>query len=80
MIQQPAASPSASSAPITSFEAQEGAPIPEAHSGVRLLVTAYSVIWFIAMLFVGLTWRRQRALQRRVDDLERALDAAENKK
>lgn len=73
-IQQDQPAASASSAPITTFEAQQGAPIPEAHSGARLLVTAYVVIWVIAMVFVQLTWLRQRRLAKRVDDLERALD------
>lgn len=73
MIEQPAAS----STPITTFEAQQGAPIPEQHSGVRLLVEAYVFIWIIAMIFVQITWLRQRGLARRIDSLERALDKAE---
>mgnify|MGYP001548570148 FL=1 len=85
MIQQPlpvsapqAAAPSASAAaPITSFEAQEGAPIPEQHSGTKLLVSAYIVFWVIAMVFVQLTWLRQRGLAKRVGELERALDKYE---
>ncbi len=76
MIQQPAPSASAA-APITSFEAQEGAPIPEQHSGTKLLVSAYIVFWVIAMVFVQLTWLRQRTLAKRVADLERALDQYE---
>lgn len=71
---------SASAAPITTFEAQEGAPIPEAHSGVKLLVSAYIAFWVIAMVFVQLTWLRQRGLAKRVEELERALDEAERKK
>lgn len=79
MIQETPAG-SASAAPITSFEAQQGAPIPEQHSGVKLLVSAYIVFWLIAMVFVQLTWLRQRRLAKRVDDLERALDEAEKKR
>jgi hypothetical protein len=71
---QAGAPPVSSSAPITTFQAQEGAPIPEQHSGVRLLVTAYIVIWVIAMVFVQLTWLRQRSLARKVESLERTLD------
>ncbi len=59
------------------FEAQQGAPIPEAHSGERLLVTAYACIWVIAMVFVQLMWLRQRGLSRRLETLEKALDKAE---
>lgn len=88
MIQQSAgvsrsAEPSASAAPgtnITSFEAQEGSPIPEQHSGVKLLITAYIAFWLIAMTFVLLTWLRQRGLAKKVDDLESALDRVAAKK
>ena len=72
--------PADSSSPdgrATTFEAQQGAPIPEQHSGARLMVTAYIVIWVIAMMFVQLTWLRQRELARKVESLERALDKAE---
>lgn len=71
------APPASSSSPITTFEAQAGSPIPEQHSGVKLLVTAYIAIWVIAMVFVWLTWRRQRTLASKVEELERALDKAE---
>ncbi|HEY1959040.1 MAG TPA: CcmD family protein [Polyangiaceae bacterium] len=71
---QPSATPN-----ITSFEAQAGAPIPEQHSGVKLLVTAYIAFWLIAMTFVLVTWLRQRGLANKVDELERALDRAESK-
>ena len=59
------------------FEAQQGAPIPEAHSGERLLVMAYGFIWVIAMIFVQLMWLRQRGLSRRLETLEKALDKAD---
>jgi hypothetical protein len=59
------------------FEAQQGAPIPEAHSGERLLVMAYGFIWVIAMVFVQLMWLRQRGLSRRLETLEKALEKAE---
>ena len=64
----------------TSFEAQQGSPIPEQHSGVKLLVTAYIAFWLIAMVFVLVTWMRQRGLAKKVDDLERALDRVESSK
>jgi len=59
------------------FEAQQGAPIPEAHSGEKLLVTAYALIWVIAMIFVMMMWLRQRKLSERLATLEKALDKAE---
>ena len=64
---------------VTSFEAQQGAPIPETHSGVQLLVEAYVIIWIIAMVFVGLIWRRANATARRLDALEAAIDKAAKK-
>lgn len=80
---QPQQAKPASSSPddrATSFDAVQGAPIPEAHSGEKLLVTAYAFIWVIVMVFVQLTWLRQRGLSRRLEALERALDAAEAKR
>ena len=58
------------------FEAQQGAPIPEMQSGEKLLVEAYVVIWVIAMIFVGLMWRRANATSQRLDALEKAIDKA----
>jgi hypothetical protein len=77
---QPTQAKPASSNPddrAQTFEAQQGAPIPEAHSGERLLVMAYGFIWVIAMVFVFLMWQRQRGIARRLDTLERALEKAE---
>jgi hypothetical protein len=79
-VSQP--TPGASSSPddrAQTFEAQQGAPIPEAHSGEKLLVTAYAFIWVIAMTFVLATWFRQRTIARRIDELERAIDKAAEK-
>jgi hypothetical protein len=81
----PVASATAQAKPVSSnpddraqtFEAQQGAPIPEAHSGERLLVMAYGFIWVIAMVFVQLMWLRQRGLSRRLETLEKALDKAD---
>jgi len=76
------AQPAASSSPderAQSFTAQQGAPIPEMQSGERLLVEAYVMFWIIAMVFVQLMWFRQRALSRRLDTLEHAMDKAEKK-
>jgi hypothetical protein len=79
---QPKAATSSSGSPddrATSFEAQQGAPIPEVQSGARLLVEAYVFIWIIAMIFVQLMWLRQRGLARRLDTLEKAIDRAAEK-
>jgi hypothetical protein len=73
----PATSSSGGVTGAQSFEAQEGAPIPQVQSGERLLVEAYVLIWIIAMVFVQLMWLRQRAIGRRLDALESALDAGE---
>ncbi len=60
----------------TSFEAQQGNPIAESRSGEQLLVEAYIFIWIIAIVFVGSMWMRQRAITKRLADLEAALDRA----
>jgi hypothetical protein len=74
-------SPSASSAPsspddrATSFQPVEGNPT-EQHSGTTLLVEAYVVLWVILMTWLLLLWRKQKGLNARLDDLERAIDKA----
>ena len=76
---QPSAKPASSNPDdrAQAFEAQQGAPIPEAHSGEKLLVTAYAFIWIIAMVFVMMMWLRQRKLSDRLETLEKALDKAD---
>lgn len=69
----------ASSSPddrATTFEAQQGSPIAEHRSGEQLLVEAYIFIWIIAIVFLGSMWMRQRAIGKRLSDLESALDRA----
>jgi hypothetical protein len=61
---------------VTTFEAQQGSPIAEHRSGEQLLVEAYIFIWIIAIVFVGSMWMRQRAIGKRLSDLEAALDRA----
>ncbi|MBI5533749.1 MAG: CcmD family protein [Deltaproteobacteria bacterium] len=53
------------------FSAVEGG--PETRSGTVLLVEAYAAIWLILFGFIWLTFRKQRALNARIDDLETAL-------
>jgi CcmD family protein len=59
----------------TTFQAVQGE--PEHYSGTTLLVTAYAAIWTILLVWVAMAWRRQSALNARLDDLERVIDAAD---
>ena len=45
-------------------------------SAEALLVTAYVVMWVLALLVVYMTWRKQNALDRRLTELEGALRAS----
>ena len=45
-------------------------------SAEALLVAAYVIMWLLALLVVYLTWRKQNALDRRLAELERALQAS----
>ncbi len=47
----------------------------ETTSAEGILVAAYMVLWLILMVFVGLSYRRQRATSARLDEIERALAA-----
>jgi CcmD family protein len=70
--------PSTSAPPgdrATTFQAVQGAG-EEHYSGEVLLVSAYAIVWVIVLLWVALVWRKQSALNSRLDDLERILDKA----
>lgn len=58
----------------TQFVAVEGG--EETTSAEALLVSAYAVMWALLLLFVFMGWRRQRAIESRIGDLEKALAAA----
>ncbi len=45
-------------------------------SGEMLLVEAYACFWLFAFVLIAMTWRQQRALDRRVRELEAALATA----
>ncbi len=45
----------------------------ETTSAELLLVVAYLVMWGILLAFVGLGWRRQKRLETRLGELERAV-------
>jgi hypothetical protein len=61
----------------TTFQPVEGG--PEQHSGSTLLVEAYVILWVILMAWLLLTWRRQKTIGARLDDLEKAIDRAATK-
>jgi CcmD family protein len=70
--------PSTSALPgdrATTFQAVQG-PGQEHYSGEVLLVSAYAIVWVIVLFWVALVWRKQSALNSRLDDLERVLDKA----
>jgi hypothetical protein len=58
----------------TSFQAVEGG--TEQHSGTTLMVEAYSALWVLLMGWIFLLWRKQAALNLRLDGLENAIDQA----
>lgn len=45
-------------------------------SGEALLVEAYAAFWIVLFALIALGWRRQRQLDQRLSDLERAIDQA----
>jgi hypothetical protein len=57
--------------------AQEWKPVTgasqETSSAAGLLITAYVLMWAILMGFLFMTFRRQAAVDKRLNDLERAL-------
>jgi len=58
----------------TSFQPTEGG--AEQRNGQTLMVEAYAVIWTILMVWLVLLWRKQAALNQRLDGLEGAIDRA----
>ena len=59
--------------PETAFGAGTAEQDPMRNFGYT--VAAYSVLWFILIAFVALSWRRQAALDARLTELEGALKA-----
>jgi CcmD family protein len=55
----------------TTFQPTEGG--SEQRSGATLLVEAYAVIWTLLMLWLVRLWRKQAALNLRIDGLESAI-------
>ncbi len=70
--QTPAGSANAPEDRSTSFQPVDAG--TEQHSGMTLMVEAYAVIWSILMVWLVMLWRKQGALNARLDGLERAID------
>jgi len=60
------------------FEATTGG--GNMQSGEMLLIEAYALIWMLLMGYIFLVWRKQKSLHARLDDLEKAIDRAADKK
>jgi hypothetical protein len=50
----------------------------EATSAEAMLIAAYMILWVILMVFVGATWRRQRAASNRLEQIERAMKTGDD--
>ncbi|HTQ44468.1 MAG TPA: CcmD family protein [Polyangiaceae bacterium] len=59
----------------TTFQAVQGNGT-EQYSGGTLLVVAYAVLWVVMFAWVALVWRKQRALDSRLADLEGVIQKA----
>jgi CcmD family protein len=59
----------------TTFQAIQG-PGEQHYSGEVLLVSAYAIVWAVVLFWVAIVWRKQSALNGRLDELERVLDKA----
>jgi len=71
----PAALPASPDERATTFQAVQG-PQAEHYSGEVLLVCAYGVLWVILLCWVGLLWRKQSAMNARLEELDREIDKA----
>jgi hypothetical protein len=71
----PPASPASPDDRATTFQAVQGAQA-EHYSGEVLLVSAYSALWVILLCWVALLWRKQSAMNARLEELDREIDKA----
>lgn len=71
MLQTTAAESTAPDGRSTSFQPVEGG--TEQRSGATLAVEAYAIIWMLLMLWLVLLWRKQAALNLRLEGLEGAI-------
>lgn len=72
-LQEPAASATPDDR-ATEFKPHEGG--GEVASGEVLLVEAYAAMWFLAFVLIFLSFRRQKALDRRIDRLQEDISRA----
>jgi|SRR5580658_3747865 hypothetical protein len=68
MLQTPSSGSTAPDDRSTTFQPTEGG--TEQRSGATLLVEAYALIWTFLMFWLVLLWRKQAALNKRLDGLE----------
>ncbi|HEY6460787.1 MAG TPA: CcmD family protein [Polyangiaceae bacterium] len=73
---QPTTQPTTPNDRSTTFQAVEGN-AKEQYSGGALLVTAYAALWVVIFVWIALVWRKQRALDARLADLEKVIDQAD---
>lgn len=59
------------------FRPVEGGGSSGGPAASSLLVTAYVLMWALLFGFLVTTWRRQQALDRRLNDLEKAVAKAD---
>jgi hypothetical protein len=71
MLQTPSSESTAPDDRSTTFQPTEGG--TEQRSGATLLVEAYALIWTLLMFWLVLLWRKQAALNKRLDGLEGAI-------
>jgi hypothetical protein len=64
--------------PGTAFQSVGNA--PEEHSGFNLMVAAYAFIWVAMMVWLLTMWSKGKSLNARIDDLDKAIDRAVNKR
>ena len=62
----------------TTFQAVEGNK-GEQYNGATLLVAAYAALWVVLFVWIALVWRKQSALNARLEELERTIDQAATK-
>jgi len=59
----------------TTFQAVQGNK-GEQYNGTVLLVAAYAALWVVLFVWIALVWRKQSALNARLEELERTIDQA----
>jgi hypothetical protein len=74
-MQAPGTAPQSADGRSTTFQPVTGE--REHYSGEGLLVSAYAILWVILLAWVALGWRKQNALDARLDDLEREIEKAD---